>query len=86
MDVKLPRVFGPILAALVLGHPGAADACDSWVALRDATADGTVILAKNSDRPPMEAQPLVHFPYQSHQPGATVNCTYIKIPQVPETY
>ena len=35
----------------------AARACDTWVAMRDATADHSVILGKNSDRPPMEAQP-----------------------------
>lgn len=34
-----------------------ARACDTWVAMRDATTDHSVILAKNSDRPPMEAQP-----------------------------
>ena len=46
----------------------------------------TVILAKNSDRPPSEAQPLVYFPRQQHQKGETVKCTYIEIPQMPETY
>lgn len=60
--------------------------CDTWVALSDATADGSVILAKNSDRPTMEAQPLVHFPHRKHPAGETVKATYIEIPQVPETY
>lgn len=63
-----------------------ASACDTWVAMKDATADGSIILAKNSDRPPMEAQPLVHFPRQTWKPGSTVKCTYIEIPQVKETY
>ena len=61
-------------------------ACDTWVALQDATADHSVILAKNSDRPPMEAQVLVQFPHQRHAAGETVKCTYIEIPQVAETY
>ena len=61
-------------------------ACDTWVALPDATADHSVVLAKNSDRPPMEAQPLVQFPHQRHAAGETVKCTYIEIPQVAETY
>ena len=43
-----------------------AHACDTWVALPDATADHSVILGKNSDRPPMEAQPLVQVPHQKH--------------------
>ena len=64
----------------------AALGCDTWVALPDATADHSVILAKNSDRPPMEAQVLVKVPRQHHAPGETVKCTYIEIPQVSETY
>jgi secernin len=61
-------------------------ACDTWVALPDATADHSVILAKNSDRPPMEAQVLVQFSHQRHAPGEMVKCTYIQIPQAAETY
>jgi dipeptidase len=64
----------------------AALGCDTWVALPDATADHSVILAKNSDRPPMEAQVLVQYPHQRHAPGEVVKCTYIEIPQVAETY
>lgn len=63
-----------------------AGSCDTWVALRDATADGSVILAKNSDRPPMEAQPLVYFESRTHEPGETVKCTYLTIPQAAVTY
>ena len=62
------------------------NACDTWVAMQDATADGSVILGKNSDRPPMEAQPLVHFSRMTHKKGEMDKCTYIKIPQVPVTY
>jgi dipeptidase len=64
----------------------AAWGCDTWVALRDATADRSVILGKNSDRPPMEAQPLVQFPRRKHAAGEMLNCTYIAIPQAAETY
>jgi len=60
--------------------------CDTWVALGDSTADGSVILAKNSDRPPMEAQPLVQFPRMDHGQKDTVKCTYLEIPQAPVTY
>ena len=63
-----------------------AQCCDCWVALSDATQDGSVILAKNSDRPSSEAQPLVCFPRRQHPEGTTVKCTYIEIPQSPETY
>jgi secernin len=61
-------------------------ACVTWVALPNATADHSVILAKNSDRPPMEAQVLVQFAHEHHAPGEKVKCTYIEIPQVAETY
>ena len=60
--------------------------CDTMVAVGEATADGSVILAKNSDREPNEAHVLLHVPRTRHEPGATVKCTYIEIPQVPETY
>ena len=60
--------------------------CDTLVALGDATADGSVILAKNSDREPNEAHQLVHFPHAHHDPGTSVVCTYVSVPQVSETY
>lgn len=59
--------------------------CDTLVALGNATADGSVIFAKNSDREPNEAHVLLHVPRTRHEPGAMVKCTYIEIPQVPET-
>jgi dipeptidase len=60
--------------------------CDTLVAVGKATADGSVILAKNSDRQPNEAHVLVHLPRARHEPGTMVKCTYIEIPQAPETY
>lgn len=60
--------------------------CDTLVADGSATADGTVILAKNSDRQPNEAHVLAHFPRASHAPGSRVKCTYIEIPQVSQTH
>ena len=74
------------MIALAGGLGAAVRACDTWVALPDATADHSVILAKNSDRPPMEAQVLVQFARERHAPGERVKCTYIEIPQVAETY
>ncbi len=59
--------------------------CDTFVALADATRDGSVILAKNSDREPNEAHEVVHVPAGEHEPGAQVACTYITIPQVART-
>ncbi len=60
--------------------------CDTFVALPDATADGSVIFAKNSDREPNEAQALEYYPAASYPAGSRVRCTYIEISQAPETY
>ena len=60
--------------------------CDTLVALGSVTSDGVVILAKNSDREPNEAHELVHMPRATHPEGSTVRCTYVEIPQVPETF
>ena len=60
--------------------------CDTFAALGNATADGSVILSKNSDREPNEAHELVFIPRASHPEGSTVKCTYMEIPQVSETY
>ncbi len=60
-------------------------ACDSLVALGNVTADGRVHFAKNSDRPELEAQPLLQQGRQRHGAGSRLRCTYIEIPQVAET-
>src|SRR5262245_22992005 len=60
--------------------------CDTAVAVGSATADGSVIFAKNSDRQPNEAQPLHHAPRRRHPAGATVRTQYLEIPQVAETW
>ena len=59
--------------------------CDTFVALSNATKDGSVIFGKNSDRHPNEAHELRLIPHASHPIGAQVDCTYIRIPQVRET-
>ncbi len=59
--------------------------CDTLVALAGATVNGSVILAKNSDREPNEAHEVVHVRAAEHPAGAGVTCTYITIPQVRHT-
>ncbi len=60
--------------------------CDTMIALGNATADGHMILAKNSDREPNEAQWLQFIPRAEHAPGARVQCTYIDVPQVETSF
>jgi len=59
--------------------------CDTLVALSTVTKNGNLILAKNSDREPEEAQALLHVPNQIHK-ETKLKCTYIEVPQVSETY
>lgn len=60
--------------------------CDTMVALSNATADGSVVFAKNSDRQPNEPLVVIREPRKRHPQGARVKCTYIEIDQVEETY
>ena len=60
--------------------------CDTMVALPDATAAGSVLFAKNSDRERNEAQFLEHRAAALHAPGSRVRCSYIEIPQATDTH
>ena len=59
--------------------------CDTFVALGDATNGAKVILGKNSNREPNEAQALIRIPAQDNS-ETWVKCTYIHIPQIPHTH
>jgi len=59
--------------------------CDTIVVLAPHTRAGATIIAKNSDRPPRECQPLFQSARRVHPQGATVQCQYLEIPQVRET-
>lgn len=59
--------------------------CDTFVATPAFTKNKTMILAKNSDREPNEAQALVRYPQKKHN-EKKLRATYIEIPQVRETY
>jgi dipeptidase len=59
--------------------------CDTIVALGSATKDGATLFGKNSDREPDEVQNIKIYPRQKHKKGEKVKCTYLTIPQVPET-
>ncbi|MFN8126408.1 MAG: C69 family dipeptidase [Candidatus Nanopelagicales bacterium] len=59
--------------------------CDTFVALGAATADGSMIFGKNSDREPNEAHELVVVPAADHAAGSEVRCTHITIPRTGPT-
>ena len=59
--------------------------CDTLVALGDATADGGMLFAKNSDRERNEAQLVEMTPRRRANPGDLLKLTYIAIPETAET-
>jgi dipeptidase len=59
--------------------------CDTLVVLGPETRAGRTLFAKNSDRPATECQPLDAVPARRHPAGSIVRCTYLEIPEVPET-
>jgi dipeptidase len=59
--------------------------CDTIVATAAATKGGVTLFGKNSDRDPDEAQNLVIIPRKQHKAGEMVKCTYMSVPQAPET-
>ncbi len=60
--------------------------CDTWVALKDATAEGRVIFAKNSDRPVFDCQPLLLQPRRRWPAGSRIQAEYVELPQAEVTY
>ncbi len=60
--------------------------CDTMVSTPVTSAEGLMIVGKNSDREPNEAQNITFIPATDHRDGTMVQCTYIKIPQVKHTY
>ncbi|HYE09893.1 MAG TPA: C69 family dipeptidase [Patescibacteria group bacterium] len=60
--------------------------CDTMVALGNATKDGSVIFAKNSDRQPNEPHIVIRVPRKKHEKGQKLKCTYIEVEQSDESY
>jgi dipeptidase len=60
--------------------------CDTLVATATATADHSVLFAKNSDRHPEECQHLRIHPSRDWERGAMVRCQYVTLRQARHTY
>lgn len=59
--------------------------CDTLVCTPKSSADRVMIVGKNSDREPNEAQNITFVPASDHPAGGAVRCTYITIPQARHT-
>jgi secernin len=60
--------------------------CDNLVVLPDYTKNARMLVAKNSDRPAYESQPLVHNNRKTYENGSILKLAYVAIPQVSETF
>lgn len=60
--------------------------CDTMLVSAACSRYGKNILAKNSDRPSGEPQPLCFYEGREYPDGATVKTTHITIPQVRKTH
>lgn len=59
--------------------------CDTIVATKEATGDGSIIFAKNSDREPNEAQYIEYHPARAYAAGQKLQVTYLTIEQARQT-
>lgn len=77
-----------LLWLVILGFiftPGV-QACDTFVAMPDATREGIVILGKNSDRLVFDSQPLILNPGSQWPEGSMINLGRLSLPQVNRTF
>jgi secernin len=59
--------------------------CDSFVVLPEGTADGSMLLGKNSDRPVGETQPLRYLPARAPAPGDRLRLACLELADDRET-
>lgn len=77
----------PTLAAIMVAIVmQAANACDTFVVMPDASATKTTLLGKNSDRPAFDSQALMFVQHSTWPRDATIKLAYREIPQIQETY
>ncbi|MHA1299036.1 MAG: C69 family dipeptidase [Candidatus Helarchaeota archaeon] len=60
--------------------------CDTIVILGNSSQDGSIIFGKNSDRDANESQAICYVPRTIHDKGEKLECQYINIDQVEETF
>jgi secernin len=84
---KTKQLLTVIVAILLVTMAaGAVSACNIAIAMGNATANGNILIAKNSNRGNEECQRFVSFPHQKNPAGSKEKCTWIEIPRASETY
>lgn len=58
--------------------------CDTYVVMSDVSASGKTVLAKNSDRPSFDCQPLAYHSGKKFEKGESLKLAYVTIDQVKE--
>jgi hypothetical protein len=59
--------------------------CDTFTAISNSTLNGSVILAKNSDRETNEPHIIVRVPGRKQMPHEKTHCTYIEVEEAADT-
>lgn len=60
--------------------------CTTFIIGKDATADGSVIMAHQEDYGANDCMHLVYHPRQTHEPGEVIHFAFEDVPQVELTY
>ena len=64
----------------------APQSCDTFVYVQAPSLKGAgTLFGKNSDRPSGEQHEVIRIPHLRHKENEVVQCTYIGVPQAPET-
>ncbi len=80
-------IFSLLWIYVILFFPSDVDGCTMILAGKDATADGSVLLAHNNDLPGNIASLIQIIPGQKHEPGEMVIFKNgLKIPQAAQTF
>jgi dipeptidase len=81
----LTQAFSPsIVSGQTPGDRG--KACTTVIVGKQASADGSVLMAHEEDYAPNDAMKVVHHPRQIHKPGEVIHFAFESVPQVPLTY
>ena len=82
------ELFRSILTIALIVFTGmhTTNSCDTWIAMKNASKDGRIILVKNSDRTVFDSQPLLLYKRKNWPGNSKINLGRLTIPQVDETY